>query len=389
MEGILYAEVYLICMIVAGLLLFWTSRARLLSTSERWLQAVLVTFLVNFTVNFFFTLFSRGLIDIGSQRVAVSYALKTLYFITLDIGVFAWCGYAENEQHSSIFKRSRGRLHIVLLAVPIVAVLINLWTQHTFSISADGEYKRAWAYHAQMIYLFLCSAVCSVRLMQQARRESDPIRYSRLRTLATFPICILAAWILSLFGESIPVICVCITIELLCFYVAGINLQVSVDKLTQVNNRQNLLSYLSYKINNHEETVYLIMMDVDEFKTINDTYGHLAGDDALICVAKALKQACAQFKKRPFIARYGGDEFVVILEGTADDLAAVKERILAEAARFNGPDRPYAIGLSIGSAAYVQGMTTQELIAVADEELYKIKHARKNETGRKRGQDRW
>ena len=114
-----------------------------------------------------------------------------------------------------------------------------------------------------------------------------------------------------------------------------INLQVSVDKLTQVNNRQNLLSYLSYKINNHEETVYLIMMDIDKFKTINDTYGHLAGDDALICVAKALKQACAQFKKRPFIARYGGDEFVVILEGTTDDLAAVEERIHAEAARFN------------------------------------------------------
>ena len=131
------------------------------------------------------------------------------------------------------------------------------------------------------------------------------------------------------------------------------------------------------------------MMDVDEFKTINDTYGHLAGDDALTCVAKALKQACAQFKKRPFIARYGGDEFVVILEGTADDVAVVEERIQTEAASFNGPDRPYVIGLSIGIAAYVQGMTTQELIAAADEELYKIKYAHKKETGRKRGQDQW
>ena len=389
MEGILYAEVYLICMIVAGLLLFWTSRARLQSTSERWLQAVLVTFLANFTANLFFTLFSRGLIDIGPQYIAVSYALKTLYFITLDIGVFAWCGYAENEQHNSFLKRGHKGLHILLLAVPIVIVLINLWTKHTFSIGANGEYKRAWAYHIQMIYLFLCSTVFSIRLMQHARRESDPIRYSRLRTLATFPICILTAWIFSLLGESIPVICVCITIDLLCFYVTGVNLQVSVDKLTQVNNRQNLLSYLSYKINNHEETIYLIMMDVDEFKTINDTYGHLAGDDALTCVAKALKQACAQFKKRPFIARYGGDEFVVILEGTADDVVVVEERIQTEAASFNGPDRPYVIGLSIGIAAYVQGMTTQELIAAADEKLYKIKHTHKKESGRKRGQDQW
>lgn len=389
MESILYAEVYLICMIIAGLLLYWTSRAHLLSTSERWLQAVLITFLVNFTVDCFFTLFSNGLISIGSQSIVVSYALKTLYFITLDVGVYAWCGYAENEQHSSIFKRGWGGLHTVLLAIPVAAVLINLLTRHTFSISAEGEYKHAWAYHAHMIYLFLCTSICSIRLLRHARRESDPIRYSRLRTLATFPICILVAWILSFFGEAVPVICVCITIELLCFYVAGINLQVSVDKLTQVNNRQNLLSYLSYKINNHEETVYLIMMDIDKFKTINDTYGHLAGDDALICVAKALKQACAQFKKRPFIARYGGDEFVVILEGTTDDLAAVEERIHAEAARFNGPNRPYRISLSIGSAAYIQGMSAQELIEVADGELYKIKHAHQNETGRKRVQDRW
>ncbi len=378
MESILYAEVYLICMIIVGLLLFWTSRARLLSTSERWLRAVLITFLAHFTANFFFTLFNRRLIDAGDQSTAVSYALKTLYFITLDIGVFAWCGYAENEQHKNLFKRGRRWLCTALLAAPIAAVLINLWTGHTFTISAEGVYKRAWAYHAQMIYLLICAAACSWRLLKQAGLESDPIRHNRLRMMATFPACILAAWILSFFGEAVPVICVCITIELLCFYVAAANQQISVDKLTQVNNRQHMLSYMSYKINNHEEAVYLMMIDVDDFKTINDSCGHLAGDEALICVAKALKQACAQFKKRPFIARYGGDEFVVVMEGTQDDLAALTQRIRDAAKAFNTPDKPYTIGLSIGSAAYTQGMTAQELIAAADAELYKVKRAHHN-----------
>ena len=151
------------------------------------------------------------------------------------------------------------------------------------------------------------------------------------------------------------------------------------DKLTQVNNRQNLTSFINYKLYDHVSRLYLLMIDVDYFKTINDTYGHLEGDNALITVANTLKRACAAFKKRPFIARYGGDEFIIVLEGTQEDaeqLCASIRYILDE-----DKERRYPLTLSIGMSSYRSGMTAKEMIAAADEELYKIKQARDQKHG--------
>ena len=82
--------------------------------------------------------------------------------------------------------------------------------------------------------------------------------------------------------------------------------QISIDKPTQVNNRQNLLGFMDYKLRNHDHDVYLMMMDLDSFKQINDTYGHVEGDNALVNASKGIKEACGGYVPRPYIARYGG-----------------------------------------------------------------------------------
>ena len=98
MEAARYAEVYLVCIIVVALLTFWSTRRSTRSVEERWLVYVLLAFLGNFASNFFFKLFNGRLIGSEALFLPASYFFKTLYFITLDIGVFAWCGYAETEQ---------------------------------------------------------------------------------------------------------------------------------------------------------------------------------------------------------------------------------------------------------------------------------------------------
>jgi diguanylate cyclase (GGDEF)-like protein len=114
------------------------------------------------------------------------------------------------------------------------------------------------------------------------------------------------------------------------------------------------------------------MIDVNKFKAINDTYGHIEGDKALRLVADALRKSCS--RRGFFIARYGGDEFTVICELERDQpIMDVHRRIDAALAEV---ETPYPLTVSIGSARYTSDITSrQDLIAQADEELYKAKAA--------------
>ena len=377
MQRILYAEVYLICILVVSLLLYWAAKKETRSSSERWLIWVLLCFLCSFASNFLFSVFN-GLLQGSKALVPVSYAFKTLYFITLSIGVYAWCMYSEMTIKSKVSKTKKSMLLLALpLLIPIVGALVNLKTHHLFYIDESGEYSRQYMFHFLMLYLSAATVICSVRLLHRSYFELDPTRKSHLHMTALFPLCIIGAWLLSFVGESVPVICVSIMFALLFMYNGAQDQQISKDMLTQVNNRQNLISFVNYRIANHEEKIYLLMIDVDFFKTINDTYGHLEGDRTLIYVATTLKQACASYKRRPYIARYGGDEFMVVLEGTRQDVNQLVESIRALLNEKKPEDIPYNITLSIGLAEYQVGMTAKELIAAADAEMYKIKQHRR------------
>jgi diguanylate cyclase (GGDEF)-like protein len=123
------------------------------------------------------------------------------------------------------------------------------------------------------------------------------------------------------------------------------------------------------------ESFSLIFLDVDELKRVNDTYGHLAGDALLRQVANALTEAV---RGQDLVARYGGDEFVVLLPGTPPERATVVAQRIREAIgrhRFMAGGHLLAIpGISLGVASFPQdGSDPEELLAAADASLYKDK----------------
>ena len=377
MTSILYAEIYVFCIIIVWLCLYWTDRRTSNSASEHWLHIMLVGFLVSFISNFFFTLFNSILV-IPTALYPLSYFFKTVYHGALCFGVFAWCGYADTEYRGTLFKT---RVTTLIAGIPLAALaavlIINLWTHWSFEIDAAGLYHRRGMFHLEMGVLVAATSAFSLRLLLHSFNETDPIKKGHEHLVATFPLCLLIAWVLSAAGESIPVICVVVSIELLCLMMGTSTQQISMDKLTQVNNRQNLLGFLEFKLYNHDEKLFLMMMDLDYFKTINDTYGHLEGDDALIRAATALKQACGSFKRRPYIARYGGDEFIVVIEAVKADADLLVSRIREELDRLNQEaNRPYTLAFSIGVAEYHPGMNANDLIEAADSALYEIKRSR-------------
>ncbi len=160
----------------------------------------------------------------------------------------------------------------------------------------------------------------------------------------------------------------------------------SVDGLTQVANRRCFDDRLSaewQRLAREQAPLSLILCDVDFFKLYNDTYGHLAGDDALRQVANALVQA----SRRPsdLAARYGGEEFAIILPNTtAEGAIAVVKTIQANLAALQLPHPQSRVSdlmtLSFGVATVVpqSQLSSTTLIAAADQGLYQAKAQGKN-----------
>lgn len=150
------------------------------------------------------------------------------------------------------------------------------------------------------------------------------------------------------------------------------------DSLTGLSNRRALQQALDRELaraSRKRETVSVLLIDVDRFKQINDTYGHSTGDAALQAVAGVLSSCC---RSMDFATRYGGDEFVVILpETTKTGAVRAARRIQDQVARARIRDAAgVPLRISIGVACTGEtGTTEAALLKAADQALYKVKRA--------------
>ena len=159
---------------------------------------------------------------------------------------------------------------------------------------------------AVISFLYLAYTIIYVLIHRKKIHPKDFI------TLAFFPIPPIIGGIIQTAFYGVSLIWVAATVSLLTIFINFQNDQLNTDFLTGLYNRRQLEDYLQIKCQNTKSKVIAgLMLDLDFFKEINDTYGHNSGDEALKYVADILKQT---FRKNDFIARFGGDEFVVILE---------------------------------------------------------------------------
>jgi diguanylate cyclase (GGDEF)-like protein len=155
------------------------------------------------------------------------------------------------------------------------------------------------------------------------------------------------------------------------------------DGLTKAYNKKYFLDRLETEIayaRRHQANLSLLMMDVDHFKKVNDTYGHLAGDYVL---AKLAKVANATVRTEDVFARYGGEEFGVICRGVSLQSAGVlgeRLRVAVEATPFENEGQRMPVTISVGVAGYPDAPveTVPQLIAAADQALYEAKRAGRN-----------
>ncbi len=156
------------------------------------------------------------------------------------------------------------------------------------------------------------------------------------------------------------------------------------DGLTRVYNRKYFCERLAAEVaysRRHKVKLAVLMMDLDDFKKMNDTFGHLGGDMVLRLVSAQMQRL---IRTEDLLARYGGEEFVVLARSTGKtDAVRLAERIRQSISELEIPinDRSVKVTLSIGVAA-LPDVTSEggpnELLALADARLYRAKAAGKN-----------
>ncbi len=152
------------------------------------------------------------------------------------------------------------------------------------------------------------------------------------------------------------------------------------DQMTQLYNRETTMRYIQQTLTKCPEHMHaLFMLDVDNFKSLNDTLGHQTGDEFLTELAQELKTT---FRKSDVVGRIGGDEFFAFMDSIHDkDIVERKaEEMICNVRKVCAKYPVVDLSASIGISMYPKhGMTVDELYAKADEALYQAKHRGKNQ----------
>lgn len=153
----------------------------------------------------------------------------------------------------------------------------------------------------------------------------------------------------------------------------------SKDPLTKALNRRSFNNILNDNFDNKESAPFgLIILDIDDFKKVNDTYGHNAGDQVLIRLSSIIHDTLGE---NDSCCRWGGEEFLVLIHGQKEEYISVAERIRIEMAKqkFSAEKGDFKVTVTLGIAEYQIGLKARTLIEMADQKLYYGKTHGKNQ----------
>ena len=300
----------------------------------------------------------------------LQYLTNTIASASSGIIGYCWCLFVEYHIHRN-FERIKKKSRI--LAIPLMAatilIIINLFgTGIIFDISKENIYTRGPMNFILYIFVFIYY-IESIYTVHKAKNDSILVEF--------FPIyyfiipCMIGTMIQGFFF-GISTIWLCVAIAFILVYIES---QISVsfiDDLSGLYNRKYMNHYLNKLQSNKTKHVYGFLMDINEFKAINDTYGHLKGDHALIEFGRILQHS---IDKDSVAIRMGGDEFVIFAKLQSDTEAVkLKKRIENNVRQFNIHSKePFHLSFSIGIAKY-NGKNIDTFLSAMDDSMYEAKN---------------
>lgn len=269
----------------------------------------------------------------------------------------------------------------ILFILPLVALLVleimSIKTGWVFFINEQENYERGPYYFIQAAVMFFYCFVAVFNLIYFSVK--NPELHQTIAQMTGFLVYPVVGGTLQLFIQGVPFTIIAFTVGTFMLFVSVQAERIETDALTGVYNRNVAKRVLYHKYRNADaEPFYLFIADIDHFKHINDTYGHLQGDRALCVTADALKQVADKYPAL-FISRYGGDEFLLAMaqndltpDALIREIDTALDRCIADAGLA------FSFSISVGySLADSEKRDVARVFDAADRDLYRYKKARK------------
>lgn len=286
----------------------------------------------------------------GSINMACNKGFNLLLYILEPTGPMLSILYTNFQVfHDEYNIKKHKNILLILLFLNAVVSVSSLQTGWFFSVDGDNIYHRGEFFWIHALFCYGLLSYSFFFIIKKRRTLENRYYYSLL--LYFLPQAVGST--IQMFDYGVSFNWSGMMLSLLIIYFNIQDRGLNTDYLTGLYNRRQLDSYIQAKIQNStsQKSFSAIMIDLNEFKWINDQFGHKVGDEALQNAARVIKKCLGV---NDFVARYGGDEFLVILE--ADDYYLLEQavrKIQESVEQFNSySQKPYKLKLSMGYAIY-------------------------------------
>lgn len=271
---------------------------------------------------------------------------------------------------------AKGRRIVWPLIINLLVVITNPWHNQVFQISDANVYHRAILFAVPAL-IALGYMLYSIVLLAAHRTEMPLRQYYPLVLFGLIPT---IGAIAQVVFYGVLMMWAAVALTLVVIYVFLQEQMLQIDPLTGAWTRSNFEHYLRMRLDPSSERPFaVVFIDFDEFKRINDTYGHPEGDQALKNAAEIIKSTIRQ---HDIIARYGGDEFVLFLDlHSEEEVIGALSRIRAAFTRYNEKtSKPYRLEFSYGFDVFdpASHMTVEAVFNDVDRRMYSMKRQKQD-----------
>ena len=373
--AVYYIEANIVCMIIFGILLIHNHFNIDRQEKQVRFDQVLIAFILYFVADCFWAAIVDELIPKTRFNVVVD---TFLIYILMGATVYYWLGFVMAYEQVPHRNRPINRFAVIFpFLVSTVALIVHYIVAPETLINEAQDILPGYSVYILVVPEIYIGAVLFYTI-RKAMHEENPAERRKHLFLGLFPLMVsIGGLVETLFFPHLPIYCFSCLILMLLFYIQAIELRISADPLTGLNNRGQLARYISQKSNLCQEgrLTVVAMMDIDHFKTINDTYGHAEGDNALTAVSGALKNVVNSHNLPVFLGRYGGDEFILIMHPSQmAEVDQIIHEIRDEVKKYRAP---YDLSISVGYDELKGDQDpVTECIERADQKLYRDKEER-------------